>query len=217
MPDFIAYYRVSTDSQGARGLGMGAQKEAIAHYVKDSKLLAEYSEVESGKKHSNRPQLAAALAECKRRKATLVIAKLDRLGRNVAFISTLMESNVEFVCCDNPHATPLLLHVLTAFAQHERTQISTRTKEALAEAKRRGVKLGNPNLQEARKRARNAIVALRPASEVLNLMKERRNANWTYRRIAGELNRLGVRPPRGKQWYASGVRNQLKETETLET
>jgi DNA invertase Pin-like site-specific DNA recombinase len=117
MKSCIAYYRVSTDRQGASGLGLEAQRAAVACHIAPAVLLAEYTETESGKKHSNRPQRLAALQECRRRKATLVIAKLDRLGRNVAFISTLMESGADFVCCDNPHANRLMLHMLAAFAE----------------------------------------------------------------------------------------------------
>src|ERR1022692_323865 len=105
MPDFIAYYRVSTDRQGASGLGLEAQRAAVLRHINTGPLVAEYTEVESGKKHTNRPQLLAALQECRRRKATLLIAKLDRLGRNVAFISALMESGAEFVCCAIPTPT----------------------------------------------------------------------------------------------------------------
>ena len=134
MPEYVAYYRVSTDRQGESGLGLDAQRQAVTRHIGGNPA-AEFKEIESGKRHGNRPQLAAALAECRQRRATLVIAKLDRLGRNVAFISALMESNVDFVCCDNPHATKLLLHMLAAFAEHEREAISQRTRAALAAAK----------------------------------------------------------------------------------
>jgi DNA invertase Pin-like site-specific DNA recombinase len=121
-----------------------AQRTAVLAYTTNGQLVGEYTEVESGKKHSNRPQLLAALAECRRHRATLVIAKLDRLGRNVAFISALMDSATDFVACDNPHANRLMLHMLAAFAEHEAAQISMRTKVALSAAKARGVRLGNP-------------------------------------------------------------------------
>jgi DNA invertase Pin-like site-specific DNA recombinase len=144
---FVAHYRVSTDRQRASGLGLEAQRESVARHIGLGQIIAEYTETESGKQHTNRPQLAAALDACRKHRAVLVIAKLDRLGRNVAFISALMESSVEFVCCDNPHATRLLLHMLAAFAEHEREMISKRTKAALAAAKARGVRLGNPRLR----------------------------------------------------------------------
>ena len=139
----IAYYRVSTDRQGKSGLGLEAQNETVKQFAnfKQWELIGEFTEIESGKK-SNRPQLQEALKQCLKQKAVLVIAKLDRLGRNVAFISSLMESKVEFVAVDNPHANRLMLHLLAAFAEHEREQISTRTKEALKVAKSRGVILG---------------------------------------------------------------------------
>jgi DNA invertase Pin-like site-specific DNA recombinase len=148
---FIAYFRVSTDRQGKSGLGLEAQREAVLNYLNGGSwtMAAEFTEVESGK-HADRPQLAAALAACKKQKARLVIAKLDRLSRNLAFIATLMDSGVEFVAVDNPHANKLTIHILAAVAQHEREMIAQRTREALAAAKARGVKLGNPRLAEAR-------------------------------------------------------------------
>ena len=120
---------MSTVQQGVSGLGLEAQQEAVTRYVaQHGTLLAEYVEVESGKRHKNRPQLHAALEHCKKSRAILVIAKLDRLSRNVAFISKLLESDVQFVCCDNPHATKTMLHMLAVFAEHEREQISERTR-----------------------------------------------------------------------------------------
>jgi DNA invertase Pin-like site-specific DNA recombinase len=143
MKKAIAYYRVSTERQGKSGLGLEAQKEAVRVYTVANgyEVISEHMEIESGRK-SNRPQLLNALSECKRIKAILIIAKLDRLGRNVAFIAKLMENKVQFVAVDNPHATDLVLHITAAFAQFEREQISTRIKEALQAAKRRGVILG---------------------------------------------------------------------------
>jgi DNA invertase Pin-like site-specific DNA recombinase len=136
----IAYYRVSTDRQGKSGLGLEAQAEAVSNFAEREgyEVVAIFTETESGKK-SQRPELLAALAQCRKERATLVIAKLDRLSRNVAFISNLMESRVDFKAVDNPHANRLMVHLLAAFAEHEREQISTRTKDALAAAKRRGV------------------------------------------------------------------------------
>jgi DNA invertase Pin-like site-specific DNA recombinase len=146
---YFSYLRVSTDRQGADGLGIAGQREAVERYCagQGGKVAAEFVEVESGKR-SDRPQLAAALAACKRHKGKLVVAKLDRLSRNVAFMSALMESKLDFVAVDNPHATRLTIHILAAVAEHEREQISARTKVALAAAKRRGVRLGNPRLRE---------------------------------------------------------------------
>lgn len=211
MTAFIAYYRVSTDRQGASGLGMEAQRTAVAAHIGTAKLLTEYTEVESGKKHTNRPQLLAALQECRRKKAALIIAKLDRLGRNVAFISALMESGADFVCCDNPHANRLMLHMLAAFAEHEREQISHRTKAALAAAKVRGVKLGNPRPLEALDLARAVHVSRRPAPEVLSLMHTLQGQGKSYRAIARELNRLNIKTGRGSQWYDVTVKVALSQ------
>jgi DNA invertase Pin-like site-specific DNA recombinase len=145
MRHFIAYYRVSTRRQGQSGLGLDAQRAAVSAYVKANggRIIAEYQEVESGKRHQNRPQLAAAIQHGRGAKATLVIAKLDRLARNVAFVSALMESACEFVACDNPNANKLTIHILAAVAEEEARAISDRTTKALAAAKRRGQRLGS--------------------------------------------------------------------------
>jgi DNA invertase Pin-like site-specific DNA recombinase len=209
-PEFIAYYRVSTDRQGASGLGLDAQRQAARHHAGSGQLIAEYTEIESGRRHTNRPQLLAALAECRKHRAVLLIARLDRLARNVAFIANLMESGADFIACDMPTANRLTIHILAAVAEHEREMISKRTKAALAEAKRRGTRLGNPRLAEARQHAMRTHQRRRPADEVLNLMTGWRQQDWTLRRIAEELNRLSIRSPRGRQWYASSVRNQIR-------
>jgi DNA invertase Pin-like site-specific DNA recombinase len=141
---FIAYYRVSTERQGKSGLGLDAQRTAVLDYLNGGgwKLLGEFTEVETGKGRNalaRRPQLRAALEACRKHKATLLIAKLDRLARNVFFVSGLMESGVEFVAVDMPMANRLTVHILAAVAEHEREMISQRTKAALAAAKARGV------------------------------------------------------------------------------
>src|SRR6516165_10069055 len=147
---FVAYFRVSTDRQGKSGLGLEAQRETVMNYLNGGRwtLVGEFTEVESGKR-ADRPELEKALAACKKQKAKLVIAKLDRLSRNLAFIATLMESGVEFVAVDNPHANKLTIHILAAVYQHEREMISERTKAALAAAKKRGQRLGNPDIAKA--------------------------------------------------------------------
>jgi DNA invertase Pin-like site-specific DNA recombinase len=209
MAEFIAYYRVSTDRQGASGLGLAAQREAVAKFIGTGTFIAEYTEIESGKKHNNWPQLLAALAECRKRRAVLLIARLDRLTRNVAFIANLMESGVDFVAVDMPTANRLTIHILAAVAEHEREMISKRTKAALVEAKRRGIKLGNPRIEEAQALALAAHRAKLPAPEVLKLMTEWKQQGKGLRQIARDLNRLNIRPPRGREWYATSVRNQL--------
>jgi DNA invertase Pin-like site-specific DNA recombinase len=128
---FVAYFRVSTDKQGKSGLGLDAQRHAVQQYLNGGtwSLIGEFTEIESGKRNE-RPELEKALTICKRQKAKLVIAKLDRLSRNLAFIATLMESGVQFVAVDNPHANKLTVHILAAVAQHEREMIAQRTKDA---------------------------------------------------------------------------------------
>jgi DNA invertase Pin-like site-specific DNA recombinase len=152
---FVAYYRVSTEHQGANGNGMAAQRKAVEDYLNGGnwKLVADFTEVESGKRVDNRPELERALAAAKKHKATLILAKLDRLARNVAFIADLMERKVNFVCCDMPSATPFMLHVYAAVAEEERRMIAARTKAGLAQAKARGVVLGNAKLAAANQAA----------------------------------------------------------------
>ena len=214
MPAFVAYFRVSTDSQSISGLGLEAQREAVARHVgaAGGTIVASFEEVESGKKN-DRPQIAAALAVCRARHATLIIAKLDRLARNVAFISSLMESGVDFVAVDNPHATRLTIHILAAVAEHEREMISQRTKAALAAAKARGVKLGNPRLEEARRRA----LAVRrnrapPAPDLVAIAAGLAGQGLGLRATARALNRLNLKTSRGAVWYAGTVRRLLAPT-----
>ena len=210
---FFSYLRVSTDKQGERGYGLDAQRRAIADYLNGGswELLGEYVEVESGKRN-DRPQLEAALAACKRHKAKLVIAKLDRLSRNLAFIATLMERKVDFVCCDMPEANRLTIHIIAAMAEHERNIISDRTKRGLAAAKARGVKLGGPKLPQARKAAQIAIreSAKRHAANVVPIIRDIQRAGArTLREIAAALNARGIPTARGGQWHAMTVRNVL--------
>ena len=141
----IAYYRVSTKRQGQSGLGLEAQQAAVVAFAMatNAMIVGEYIEIESGKRHENRPQLQMALSHARGTKAMLVVAKLDRLARNVAFTSALMEAGVEFVCCDNPNANRLTIHILAAVAEDEARRIGERTKAALQAAKARGVCLGS--------------------------------------------------------------------------
>ena len=204
---FVAYYRVSTERQGQSGLGLDAQKAAVATYMRgQGELEAEFVEVESGQK-DNRPQLAAALALCRGKLGrVLVIAKLDRLARSVAFISNLMESGVAFVAVDMPHANKLTMHVLAAVAEHEREMISQRTKAALAAAKARGTRLGNPRPDTARMRA---AVAERVASfraGVLPTIQALQAEGLSLRGIAAELNSRGILSALGGMWHAASVR-----------
>ena len=206
---FVAYYRVSTDRQGESGLGLDAQREAVGRYVGNGLLLAEFEEIESGKSHTNRPKLADALAMCRRRKATLVIAKLDRLARNVHFVSGLMESGVQFVAVDMPMATPLTVHIIAAFAEHERQQISERTKAAMTAAKARGITFGNPRWPESLDKARECRNFKPLPVEVVQQIKAHRAQGWTFQRIADHLEKLGIPTQKGKRWYPKTVRDKL--------
>jgi DNA invertase Pin-like site-specific DNA recombinase len=201
---FFSYLRVSTDKQGARGYGLDAQRAAITNYLNGGpwQLLGEFIEVESGKRN-DRPKLAEALAACKRQGAKLIIAKLDRLSRNVAFIAALMDGKTDFVCCDFPQANRLTLHILAAVAEHEREMISERTKAGLAAAKARGVKLGNPTL--ARVNAGDAAQRDRALLPVFQGF-----AQETYREIATELTARRIPAPRGGAWSAMSVMRAMK-------
>ena len=140
-----AYLRVSTQKQGYSGLGLEAQREIIHNHLRDINHIAEFTEVESGRKtDKGRPQLRAALAQCRKDGATLIVAKLDRLARNVSFLSSMLESDVEIVFCDFPQANKMVLHILAAISQYEAELIATRTRQALQAKKARGAKLGNP-------------------------------------------------------------------------
>jgi DNA invertase Pin-like site-specific DNA recombinase len=218
---FVAYYRVSTDRQGKSGLGLEAQEADVMNWLNGGQwdLLESFKEQESGKRHDNRPQLRAALELCRKRKATLVIAKLDRLTRNAAFLGNLLESQVKFVAVDNPNATPLTIRILAAVAQEEREQISKRTKAALAAKKARGGKLGfaNPNRSgprpKAAGKARGAEIsqeAERFAANTLPVIESIRKAGIeTLSGIADAMNARGIPSARGTRWYASSVRNVM--------
>jgi DNA invertase Pin-like site-specific DNA recombinase len=200
---FVSYLRVSTDKQGESGLGIEAQRAAIEGYLNGGswKLHKEFVEVESGKRSDNRPQLAAALALCRKEKCKLVVAKLDRLSRNVAFLSALMESRVEFVAVDNPHATKLTIHILAAVAEHEREMISQRTKDGLAAAKARNVKLGNPRLKETagtKGAEANKVKAKAFADNVLPIIhKIEKQGAVSLRAIAAELTARKIKTASG--------------------
>lgn len=202
---FVAYYRVSTDKQGRSGLGLEAQRAAVEAHVASArgKVVVEFVEVESGRK-KDRPQLAAALAAARAHRAVLVIAKLDRLARNVHFVSGLMESGVEFVAADMPTVNRLTVHILAAVAEEEARMISARTKAALAAAKARGVRLGNPNLlagSPEQARTANAVKTVRAqmrAADVMPFIEQARRAGaTTLQQLADALAARGVPTPSG--------------------
>lgn len=199
---FIAYYRVSTDHQGMNGNGMAAQCKAVADYLNGGrwKLVGEFTEVESGKR-SDRPELEKALAACRKHKAKLVIAKLDRLSRNVHFISGLMARKVDFVACDLPNAAPFMLHIYAAVAEEEARMISARTKAGLAAAKARGVKLGGPRLPAINESRRTG--AAERARAIAPILAEL--SGMSARAVATELNARQVGTPTGAPWSAKTV------------
>lgn len=211
---FVAYYRVSTDKQGQSGLGLDAQREAVARHIGQAELVAEFTEVESGRKN-DREQLAHALSLAKRTKATLVIAKLDRLARNVHFISGLLESSVPFVCADMPEADRTFLQMMAVFAEWEARKISERTKAALAQVKAQGRQLGcpTPEVGSALGIAKIQAKADRYAERVGPLVQDivRKSGACTLRDIAAALTARGIETPRGNiNWNPSQVSNLLK-------
>jgi DNA invertase Pin-like site-specific DNA recombinase len=220
---YVSYLRVSTKRQGDSGLGLEGQRQAVMTHAAGSHLLAEYLEVESGKKN-NRPQLAAALAHAQATGATLIIAKLDRLARNVHFIAGLMEAGVDFIAADMPSATRLTIHVLAAVAEHEREAISARTRAALAVAKARGVRLGNPHGNRfliAAGRGNTAALAAQQAvaakhrARVLPIIAVIRSSGITSAHgIARELDQRGILTLRGGHWRGETVRAILGRAKT---
>jgi DNA invertase Pin-like site-specific DNA recombinase len=219
----VAYERVSTARQGASGLGLEAQRKVIEDFAssRGAEVLERFTEVESGRK-ADRPELAKALHLAKVTGATLVIAKLDRLSRNAAFLLALRDSGVRFVAVDIPEANDLTVGIMALVAQAEREAISRRTKEALAVAKARGVKLGNPNGVESLRRAGKGGAALRAvvsanaaafAVDLAPVLADIGSAGHrSLRAIAAELTARGIRTRRGGRWQASNVKQALGRT-----
>lgn len=212
---FVVYLRVSTQRQGQSGLGLDAQREAVRVFLNggDHETVGEFVEVETGKGANalvKRPQLKGALDACKANKATLLIAKLDRLARNVHFVSGLMESGVDFVAVDFPQANRLTVHILAAVAEHEREMISQRTKAALAAAKARGVVLGaagpynlQPNLEKRQNASQAFAEKLRPLFDGMGA------GGLSQRKMADKLNEVGVPAQGGGKWNQTQVSRVL--------
>lgn len=216
----VAYYRVSTAKQGRSGLGIDAQRKAVMDYLNGGawELAGEFVEVESGKLDA-RPKLEQALALCELTGATLVVAKLDRLSRNVAFLATLQESGARFIAADMPEANELTIHIMAAVAQAERKAISRRTKEALAAAKARGVVLGGSrgNADDLLKgpaasaQARTAASQSRADKVMRQIAAIRAQGATSLREIATALNTAGITTPRGGEWQAAQVKRVLDQ------
>ncbi len=222
---FISYLRVSTQKQGKSGLGIEAQRADVLRYLGGNEPIEEVMETESGK-NKNRPGLARALSLCRLHDATLVVAKLDRLARNVAFISALMESGVKFVAVDLPEANELTVHIMAAMAEYEAKAISARTKAALKAAKERGTPLGgirerwrNASKKDLIKRARagaaasaekrRSKIAKRAADLIPEVEALRAEGKTTLRQLAAGLNNRRIRAPRGGNWSAAQVRRVM--------
>jgi DNA invertase Pin-like site-specific DNA recombinase len=217
---YIAYYRVSTIKQGQSGLGLEAQQSSVTGYLnsKSGELLAEYTEIQSGKKDENRPELQAALRQCRLSGATLLIAKIDRLSRNPAFLINLQDSSTNFVCVDMPEANNFTVGILACMAGYYRQQISDNTKAALKAAKAKGVKLGNPRLDEFRNtdttnaRAAKISKAKQRNADILSIIGEMRDSAGnalSLRDLTAMLNDAGYRTARGKEWHPTSVSRVL--------
>lgn len=214
---YVAYYRVSTARQGQSGLGLEAQQEIVMRFLNGGnwKMVAEYVEVESGKKN-DRPQLQAAVDKCQETGATLVVAKLDRLSRNAAFLMTMRDSGVDFVVADMPEANKMTVGIMALMAEYERDQTAERTRRALAALKARGVKLGAP--EAALRRAgvvgneKKKAIAYANAEKTMKVIEELQEVGLTtLRQLSDGLQKRGIKTPAGKtKWYPQQVSNIIK-------
>lgn len=215
-PRFIAYYRVSTQRQGQSGLGLDAQRHSVTAWLngRTDQLLGDYTDIESGK-NDKRPELMRAMEQCKLTGATLVIAKLDRLSRDAAFLIGLEKSGVTFVAVDMPDANRLTIGIMAVMAQHEREMISKRTKEALAAAKRRGVKLGGFREGAKIDHALGTAAIIQNADDfagrIVPMIADMRTNGKTFQQIADALMAGGIKTQRGKTtWTPMGVKRILE-------
>lgn len=214
---YVAYYRVSTKKQGVSGLGIEAQKEAVYRYVAPELIDKEYTEVETGTSKKERPVLLEALRLCKLHDATLLIAKLDRLARNVSFVSSLMDSKVKFKAVDFPEANELTIHILSAIAQHEAKIISTRIVDALAVKKRKGELMGTPKNLTNNDRLKGVMVIKHNAKNNLNnikaiaYIKKCIQTKYTLQSIANELNKSQFKTAKGKDFKPMQVSRLINQ------
>lgn len=218
MLKFVAYLRVSTQRQGFSGLGLEAQREIIKNHLRETEPIAEFVEVESGRK-ADRPKLKEALALCRKCGATLIVAKLDRLARNVSFLSNLLESDVEIVFCDFPQANKMVLHILAAISQYEAELIATRTRQALQAKKARGHKLGNPEhlLDKHGQAIANSTKTVKAKAKsnpnnkrAIAMLRILISQNLGYKAMADILNREGFLTSKGCAFRPSTVYQIIK-------
>lgn len=215
---YVAYLRVSTQKQGFSGLGLEAQQEIIHSYLNDTTPIAEYVEVESGRK-SNRPKLKEALSQCRKEGATLIVAKLDRLARSVSFLSNLLESDVDIVFCDFPQANKMVLHIISAISQYEAELIATRTKASLQAKKARGFKLGNPEhlLDKHEEAIRNSIKTCKAKADgnpnnrrAIAMLRTLVKEEHTLQEMADILNNEGFVSSKGCSFSKSTIYKLIK-------
>jgi DNA invertase Pin-like site-specific DNA recombinase len=213
MSKFVSYYRVSTQKQGNSGLGLEAQKSTIQNYLKVIEPIAEFTDIESGtSKGNDRQGLKDAIQYCEKYNAKLIIAKLDRLSRSVSFIAQLMESKIEFIICDQPQASRFTIHIFSALAEQEARFISERTKSALAELKKKGVKLGSPQNLTDQSRANSLEVRKQNAIQNENsrkagaLIVSFRQSGKSFYQITKEINELGFKTRTNKPFHQAQVK-----------
>lgn len=220
---YVAYLRVSTQKQGYSGLGLEAQREIIHNHLRDVNPISEYVEVESGRK-TDRPKLKVALAQCRKDGAILIVAKLDRLARNVSFLSSLLESDVEIVFCDFPQANKMVLHILAAISQYEAELIATRTRQALHAKKARGYRLGNPEhlmnkhteaIANSNKTNSEKAKANPNNKRAIALLKVLIGQDKTLQEMADTLNKDGFVTSQGCQFSRSTVYKLIKRYNLL--
>ena len=206
MTDFVVYYRVSTARQGQSGLGLDGQRSMVENFLgRNDRVIEEFTEIQSGKK-DDREKLQLALKLVRKTKSKLLIPKLDRFSRKVSFVSSIIDQGVEIVICEHPNITTFFLHLLSCFAEEERRQISERTKLALQEAKKRGVKLGKNGRILGETNRRNKEEFIRSIRNSLERVK-RECSSWSE--MSRRLNEMHVPTYRGGKWYPQTVKNYL--------